>query len=681
MSEVFDFVVVGGGSAGAVIAARLSEDPSCRVALIEAGERPPDVESIPVACAAMQLNPVTDWMYTADPGKAGLGLNGRRMPVPRGKMLGGSSGLNYMAYVRGHPGDFDAWAEGGATGWSYADVLPYFRKSEGLAPSDDIEIDAEAHNHDGPLGVSVRSPVLLGAREFVEAAVAAGIPRGDYNGRNRGGPNGAVSLFQTTTKHGKRTSTYRAFLEGEVERRPNLTVLTGTQATRVRLSKSREAAGVEYRTKDGEPGFAAASKEVILSAGAVGSPHLLLLSGIGPRAELEQAGVACLVDSPQVGKHLKDHLQVALFFAAPGAGISANEAGISLGPDALRQPVGPLPADPADDVNMPPNLQGLKAEAVRRITEWATTGRSLISSSLYDAAAWYSTGLGDLHSHDAQIACFVSGGSPDLFKCLNIDPEQYFDDISRRLAPDAESLILLANPVLPHSEGEIVLESSDPMMAPAIRMNCYSDPHDLEVMVAVLRRTLDIAAHWPVKDRLGHWMVPPPLAKKHEYQEGAPPSDALLQDLALHFSVTVYHLTCTCRIGSVVDAQLRVHGVARLRVADASVMPNVVSGNTNAATIMIGEKAAEMIAFDHEVKLAEFVGFVPDRPGTIISHVENRDYRSKPGNRFSDGVGIGAGRAPGSWHDAQSGGVTGTGRAVDDGKIAHSYREDGRGFR
>src|SRR5204862_2977600 len=149
MSDEYDFIVVGGGSAGAVIASRLSEDPNCRVALIEAGERPPEVSALPIAPAAMQLNPATDWMYTADPGKAGLGLNGRRVPVPRGKMLGGSSSLNYMLYVRGHPGDFDAWAEGGATGWSYGEVLPYFRKSEGLAPSDAVVNDAQAHNVDG----------------------------------------------------------------------------------------------------------------------------------------------------------------------------------------------------------------------------------------------------------------------------------------------------------------------------------------------------------------------------------------------------------------------------------------------------------------------------------------------------------------------------------------------------
>ena len=276
MSENFDFIVVGGGSAGAVIASRLSEDPSCRVALIEAGERPPEVSLMPVAPAAMQLNPATDWMYTADPGKAGLGLNGRRVPVPRGKMLGGSSSLNYMMYVRGHPGDFDSWAAGGATGWSYAEVLPYFRKSEGLAPNADIPIDMPAHNSAGPLGVSARAPALRGANEFVEAAVAAGIPRGDYNGRERGGATGAVSLTQYTIRQGKRSSTYYAFLEGEPEQRPNLTIITGAQATRVILKEEAghlTATGVEYRTGAGEVLIAYADKEVILSAGAIGSPH------------------------------------------------------------------------------------------------------------------------------------------------------------------------------------------------------------------------------------------------------------------------------------------------------------------------------------------------------------------------------------------------------------------------
>jgi choline dehydrogenase-like flavoprotein len=590
MSDTFDFIVVGAGSAGAVIAARLSEDPSCRVALIEAGDRPPDVEQMPVACSAMQLNPATDWMYTADPGKAGLGLHGRRMPVPRGKMLGGSSGLNYMAYVRGHPGDFDSWAENGATGWSYADVLPYFRKSEGLCPCDSIAIDAQAHSTAGPLGVSVRSPILPGASEFVEAAVAAGIPRGDYNGRDRGGPSGVASLFQTTTKKGKRSSTYRAFLEGDAENRPNLTILTGAHATRVLLDEGT-AKGVEYRA-GGVTRAVFANKEVILSGGAVGSPHLLMLSGIGPRRELEAVGVPCIVDSPHVGKHLKDHVQAALFFHAPGVGVPITEVALSMGPDAL-----------------PPAMESLKDEAQRRLVEWATTGNSLASSSLYDAGVWFSTGLGDTHSHDAQIACFLSGYTPELWSaCLNVDLAQYFDDAATQLAPDQESIIILANPVLPHSEGEIALESADPAAHPAIRMNYYADPHDVKVMVAVMRRALEIVAHWPAHRKLGAMHVPPVIAKKHGYTEGEPLTDELLADMAMHFSITVYHLSCTCRIGSVVDPRLLVMGVNNLRVADASIMPNIISGNTNAASIMIGEKAAEMIAADHGVKLAEFVG-------------------------------------------------------------------------
>jgi choline dehydrogenase len=617
MAGPYDFVVVGGGSAGAVVAARLSEDPTCRVALLEAGGPPPPQELMPAACPVLQSDPATDWMYTADAGGCGLGLADGRMMVPRGKMLGGSSGINYMAYVRGHPGDFDSWAAGGATGWAYDDVVPYFKKSEGLAPSGDIVVDADAHSTTGPLGVSVRSPVLSGARDFVDAAVAAGIPRGDYNGRDRGGPYGVVSLLQTTTRDGKRSSTYHAFLEGEAEQRPNLDVICGAHVTRVILDGGPgelRAAGVEYRTPDGETAVARAAKEVVLSAGAVGSPHILMLSGVGPKRELEAVGVPCHLDAPDVGKHLKDHLQVGLVYPAPGAGVSMSQMGLSMGPDALRAPAGPLPADPADDDGLPEELRELKAEAERRVTEWATTGHGLVSSSLYEASAWFSTGLGDDQTHDAQLAVFVCGYNADIWqRCLRVDPSEYFDDPDQRLAPDAETLIVLANPVQPHSEGEIVLSSAEATDQPDIRMNYFDDPHDMEVMVAVLRRALDVVAHWPGPRELGPLLLPPSLAAKHGYVTGDTPSDDLLEDLARHYSFTVYHLTSTCRMGSVVDERLRVIGVAGLRVADASVMPNVVSGNTNAAAIMIGEKAAEMLAADHGVQL-EAVVAPPLRP-------------------------------------------------------------------
>jgi uncharacterized protein (TIGR02246 family) len=270
---------------------------------------------------------------------------------------------------------------------------------------------------------------------------------------------------------------------------------------------------------------------------------------------------------------------------------------------------------------MSADLQALKQEAARRLAEWATTGCGLVSSSLYDACAWFSTGLADHHSHDAQIGFIPCGYTAELWHShLNVDTALYFDDASNRLAPDAECMIVLANPVLPHSEGEIVLESADPTIHPAIRMNYFGDAHDMKVMLAVLRRTLEVVAHWPSHRTIGPLMVPPFLAQKHGYREGATPSDALLEDLALHFSLTVYHLTSTCRIGSVVDPRLRVAGVGKLRVADASVMPNVVSGNTNAASIMIGEKAAEMVAADYGVKLAAFVG----EPGSRLQDLATK---------------------------------------------------------
>ena len=613
MEGRFDFVVVGGGSAGAVVAARLSEDPGCRVALVEAGDRPPPQEAMPAACPVLQQNPATDWMYTADAGGCGQGLEGGRMMVPRGRMLGGSSGINYMAYVRGHPGDFDAWAAAGAKGWGYEDVLPYFKKSEGLAPSGDIVVDTDAHNTTGPLGVSVRAPVLAGAQDFVDASVAAGIPQGDYNGRDRAHPDGVVSLLQTTTRDGKRSSTYHAFLEGEVEQRTNLVVICGAQVSRVILDDSGDgplrATGVEYRTTSGATAVVEAAREVVLCGGAVGSPQVLMLSGIGPQAELEAVGVPCRLDAPDVGKHLKDHLQVGLVYSAPGIGVSMAQMGLSMGPDALRAPAGPLPADPADDAGLPDELAALKAEAERRLTEWATTGHGLVSSSLYEASAWYSTGLGDDHTHDAQIGFFICGYNDDIWRTL---PAGRPRRVLRRPGDGAGARRRERD--RSRQPGAAAQRGRD---RPDQRRSRRPPRHPHEL----LRRPLRHGGHGrrappgPRRGRqlacvapLGPLRVPRAIAARHDYAPGDTPSDEMLEDLARHYSFTVYHLTSTCRMGSVVDERLRVAGVDALRVADASVMPNVVSGNTNAASIMIGEKAAELLAADHGVALREVVG-------------------------------------------------------------------------
>jgi choline dehydrogenase-like flavoprotein len=297
-------------------------------------------------------------------------------------MLGGSSGINYMAYVRGNPGYLDAWAEGGATGWSFAEVLPYFKKSEGFVPSEDIVIDEGAHKMTGALGVSVRDPILPAARQFVEAAVAAGIPQGDYNGRGRSAPAGVASLTQYTTRNGRRSSTYEAFLAGQPEQRPNLTIIKATRVLLEGAGGRAIATGVQYPTASGEVAAVHAAKEVILSAGAIGSPQLLLVSGVGPLHELEAVGVACRVDAPHVGKHLQDHAMCPLIYPAPGIGVTMNEVALAMGPDALRGPAGPLSADSRPRCEPAAGTAGLETGggmAARRMAGERARARRVVS--------------------------------------------------------------------------------------------------------------------------------------------------------------------------------------------------------------------------------------------------------------------------------------------------------------
>lgn len=602
MINSFDFIIVGAGSSGAALAARLTEDPNITVALLEAGGKPPEREAIPAACASLQLDPECDWMFHGEPGKAGKGLIDHKIPVPRGKMLGGSSAMNYMVFVRGHPGDFDHWAELGAAGWSFADIRHCFERMEEVRPSNEAAIDAEGRGHSGPVGVGIRSPVIPCARQFVTAATRAGMPEGDYNGSGRFQQGGVSSLVQTNTRGGQRSSTYHAYLENAAENRPNLTIITNVQANRLILEDDNGelvARGVEYRDADGMISQIHANREVILSAGAVGSPHLLMLSGIGPRRELEEAGVVCRLDQPHVGKHLKDHFLAGMIFPAPGIGLAPAEIGVAIGPDALRGPGGPLPADPADDATLSDDLLALKAEAERQLAELKATGSGLASSSTYDGVCFFSTGLGDDFTHDGQIGFLTSANVADFHRNqINADVAMLVDDPDTVLSPESENVVILPSNCVPHSEGEIILQSADPAVPPKIDFNYFADPHDLKVMVALMRKSLEIAKNWP-EGGLGEWMVPPELARKHGHVPGQEPSDALLESHALHFGNTIYHLSCTCRIGDVVDERLRMKGVRNLRIADASIMPEIPSGNINAPCIMIGERASDLIREDH----------------------------------------------------------------------------------
>lgn len=511
---MYDHIVVGAGSAGCALAARLTEDPDVTVALVEAGAADTaDEIHIPAAFSSL-FKSRWDWDLDTEPEPE---LGGRRAYLPRGKMLGGSSSMNAMIYIRGNRADYDQWAADGATGWSYDEVLPYFKKAEGNARGAD-----DFHGADGPLTVSESRSMNPLCDAWVDAAVEAGFPHNeDFNGADQLG----VGRFQVTQREGMRCSTAVAYLRPALDR-PNLTVITGALTRKV-LFEGDRAVGVEI-SRDGQVQELRAEREVILSAGAYGSAQLLLLSGVGPAAQLAAFGIPLLADLP-VGERLQDHYMVMLNYLTDRETLMTAAS--------------------------PENAALLQSE-----------GRGPLTSNIGEAGGFFETREG-LPGPDVQFH-----STPCFFAEEGLG------------AQTAQGLAAGPCVLKPTSTGSLTLRSPDPEVAPRIQHNYLSTEEDRAAIVAGLRTALRIAEQAPMKEVItGDHVVP----------EGS--SDEELLDFARRVGQTLYHPTSTCGIGHVVDHELKVLGVDGLRVADASVMPTVVRGNTNAPTIMIAEKAADLV--------------------------------------------------------------------------------------
>ena len=524
--SAFDYVIVGAGSAGCVLAARLSEDPSTSVCLLEAGKRDSSLLiRVPLGIAAVVPRRIHNWGFKTTPQP---GLGGRRGYQPRGKALGGSSSINAMVYTRGHRSDYDEWAALGNAGWSYADVLPYFRRSE----HNERLADAY-HGRGGPLNVAdPRSP--SGFTElWLEAAQACGHRRNDdFNGAEQEG----IGLYQLTQKNGERWNAAAAFLTPNLGR-PNLTVLTQAQATRVVLEQ-RRAVGVDYR-QGGRTHTVRARREVILSAGALQSPQLLLLSGIGDAAALSALGITPVVDLPGVGRNLRDHVDFVIAYRSH-----------------RKDLIGFMPGD--------------MLSALRSAIRYARERRGIFTSNIAEAGGFLRTSP-ELVLPDIQ-----------LHFCIGI-----LESHGRRLHA-ARGFSTHVCVLRPKSAGAVTLRSRNPLTAPLIDPAFFAHPDDLETMVRGFRIARAISES-PLLDAV----------RGRELFTAGVRTDAEIRDVLRRRSDTIYHPVGTCRMGvdgmAVVDPQLNVRGVAGLRVADASIMPTLIGGNTNAPTIMIGEKAADMI--------------------------------------------------------------------------------------
>jgi choline dehydrogenase len=522
-----DFVVVGAGSAGCVMATRLSEDPATRVVLLEAGgEDRNRWIHIPLGYGKTFADASVNWCYEAEPD---AGANGRRIFWPRGKVLGGSSSINGMVYIRGQHEDFDLWRQFGNTGWSASDVLPYFKRAEHQTRGAD-----DFHGTGGPLCVSDTTEHHPICEAFIAGAMELGYPRNDdFNGARQDG----VGYHQTTTRNGKRCSTAVGYLH-PVRKRPNLRVVTGALAERL-LFEGRRAVGVAFR-EHGQNRTVRAVREVILCGGAVNSPQLLLLSGVGPQEQLAEFGITVVHHLPGVGQNLQDH------YSAP----------IKL---KCRLPI------TVNDV-MQSNVKKLRVGLQYYLF------RSGPLTMAAGPAALFVRTRGELASPDVKIS--VAPFSSDKLQ----DGLHVWSGFG-----------LTVYQLRPESRGEIRLKSANPSDPPAMLPNYLATETDRRAIVDGLQIGRRILA----TPHMRHFIT-------EEYQPGPSlKTDEQLLEHAKNTGGTVFHPTSTCRMGvdpmAVVDPELRVHGIESLRVVDASIMPTVISGNTNAATIMIGEKAADLV--------------------------------------------------------------------------------------
>ena len=536
MNEAFDYIVVGAGSAGCVLAARLSEDPATRVLLLEAG--PPDRSlwiHLPIGYGKTMWSDTYNWRFQTDPDP---NMNGRRIYWPRGKTLGGSSSINGLIYIRGQREDYDHWAALGNAGWGYDDVLPYFIKSEGNQRG-----AIPFHGDSGPLKVSDIGAKHELIEAFIDGAQQTGVPRtDDFNGATQEG----AGYYQLNTHRGWRVSTAKAYL-APARQRPNLHIETEAFAAGVIMAGTR-AVGVRYR-QGGEMKSARCTAEVLLSAGSIQSPQLLQLSGIGPRTLLQVRGVPVVVDAPDVGENLQDHLQNRLTFECTRP-ITTNDqlnswfGQVKLGLQWLLFRSGPL----AVGIN-----QG-----------------GCFMRALRDGHGQPVAATPDIQFHVATLSADMAGGKVHPYSGFTMSVCQ----------------------LRPQSRGHIRIRSTDPFEPPEMQPNYLATELDRRTAVAGMKAARAIAASAAMRPYVKREVKPGPEAG----------SDAELLEFCRNHGATIFHPTGTCRMGidarAVVDPRLRVNGTTCLRVIDSSVMPTLVSGNTNAPAVMLAEKAADMIRAD-----------------------------------------------------------------------------------